>query len=598
MRRKRLLWHLYPYFFLISLFSILMASWFATRSLHRFYVEQVAADLETRAKLIQNELLPMLGRPDRAGIDALCKRIGCDSSTRITVVLPSGEIIGDSEETPSRMENHATRPEIQSALLDKTGSSVRYSGTLQRNMMYVAIPLKKDGTVIGIVRVALPLYSVEQPFRTVRTELLGAALVLIVLAGFGSYALSRRLTLPLEEMRLAAERYALGNLSHRVPVPDSKELGELAEVLNRLAKELGEKIALLEHQRNEQGAMFASMLEGVVAIDESERVINLNPAAERLLGIRAEGALNHSLQEAIRNSDLHKLVDLAFLKGEPVEGDIVLYNGEERYLQTHVTTLRNSVGRSVGALVVLNDVTRLRKLENLRRDFVANVSHELKTPITSIKGFVETLQEGAVNQPEDAQRFLGIIAKHADRLNSIIEDLLSLSRIEQQSDLSPVELETAPLREVLNSAIQLCQPKAGAKNIKIALDCEPALTARINPPLLEQAVANLIDNAVKYSNPGKPVIVRATADSGVVRISVEDQGPGIAAEHLPRIFERFYRVDKARSRQLGGTGLGLSIVRHISLAHGGTVGVQSTVGQGSTFTITLTARDMINRTGR
>ena len=587
MRRKRLLWQLYPYFFLISLLSILVASWFATRSLHRFYVEQTAADLEARAKLTQSELMPLLVSSDRPGIDQLCKHLGRDSNTRITVILPSGEVVGDSEEAPLRMDNHADRPEIRSALLGKTGSSIRYSKTLQRNTMYVAVPVSKDGAIVGVIRASLPLYSVEQPFRKLRIELIGGALFMILLAGIGSFAVSRRLSRPLEEMKQAAERFALGNLSHRVPVPESEELGELAEVLNRLAAELGEKIALLEHQRNEQGTMFASMIEGVVAIDERERVINLNPAAERLLGIRAEDALNHSLQEAIRNSDLHKLVDQAFEKQEPVEGDVILYNGHERYLLAHVTTLRNTVGRSVGALVVLNDVTRLRKLENLRRDFVANVSHELKTPITSIKGFVETLQEGAVNNPEDAQRFLGIIAKHADRLNSIIEDLLSLSRIEQQAEVSQVALENAPVRDVLNAAIQLCQPKAVPKDIRITLDCPQGLTATINPPLLEQAVVNLIDNAVKYSSPGKPIQVRAAASDDAIRISVRDEGCGIAAEHLSRIFERFYRVDKARSRQLGGTGLGLSIVRHIALAHGGSVNVTSTVGQGSTFTITL-----------
>ena len=590
MRRKRLLWQLYPYFLLISLLSILVASWYAAQSMHRFYVEQTATDLETRAKLTQNEFMPLLVSEDRSSIDQLCKHLGRDSNTRITAILPSGEVVGDSEETPSRMDSHADRPEIRAAIHGQSGSSVRYSKTLQRNTMYVAIPVRKNGAIIGVIRASLPLYSVEQPFRKLRIELIGGALFLVLLAGVGSFAVSRRLSRPIEEMKQAAERFALGNLSHRVPVPESEELGGLAEVLNRLAAELGEKIALLEHQRNEQGAIFASMLEGVVAIDERERVINLNPAAERLLGIRSEDALNHSLQEAIRNSDLHKLVDQAFEKNEPVEGDIVLYgDGQDRYLQAHVTTLRSTLGRNVGALVVLNDVTRLRKLENLRRDFVANVSHELKTPITSIKGFVETLQEGAVNNPEDAQRFLGIIAKHADRLNSIIEDLLSLSRIEQQSGYSQVALENAPVCDVLNSAIQLCQPKAAAKDIRIKLDCAQSLTAKINPPLLEQAIVNLIDNAVKFSNPGKPIHVQALASDDAIRISVQDEGCGIPAEHLTRIFERFYRVDKARSRQLGGTGLGLSIVRHIALAHGGNVDVTSKVGQGSTFTIKLPA---------
>jgi two-component system phosphate regulon sensor histidine kinase PhoR len=232
-------------------------------------------------------------------------------------------------------------------------------------------------------------------------------------------------------------------------------------------------------------------------------------------------------------------------------------------------------------------VKELKSIDALRQDLVSNVSHEIRTPITSIKGFVETLQEGAINNPDDARRFLGIIAKHADRLNSIIEDLLSLSSVEQQADHNQVVFEQTAIQEVLNTAIQMCQLKAQSKDIHISLDCAGDLAAKINPPLLEQAVVNLIDNAMKYSAPGKPVRVEASRADDTVRISVRDQGCGIDTEHLPRLFERFYRVDKARSRQLGGTGLGLSIVKHIALAHGGNVNVESVVGQGSTFTITL-----------
>ncbi len=591
MKKKRLLWHLFPYFLAVSLLSILAASWHVSQRLYHFYVARTGLDLEARARLLRPEIESLIDPVDSAALDALCKRLAHDSNMRITVILPDGSVAGASEETAFQMENHADRPEIADALQGRIGTSTRYSSTRRRNMMYVAIPIERDGNVIGVLRTALALYSVEQPFRAFRLELLAGIVFLFLLAGIGSFAVSRRISRPIEEMKAAAERFALGNLSHRVPVPEEpEELGELAQVLNRLAGELGDKIALLERQSNEQGTMFASMMEGVVAIDENRRVINLNPAAERLLGIRPGDAFNRSLHEVIRNSALHKLIEQAFKKEESVEGDIVIFNGEERYLLAHVTTLKSALGRSTGAMVVLNDVTRLRKLENLRRDFAANVSHELKTPITSIKGFVETLLEGAVNHPDDARRFLGIIAKHTDRLNSIIEDLLSLSRIEQQAEISQVPLERASIRDVLNTAVQLCQTKAAARDIRIEIDCPPDLAAHINAPLMEQAIVNLIDNAVKFSVPGKPVLVRAAASEESVLISIRDEGPGIAAEHLPRIFERFYRVDKARSRQLGGTGLGLSIVRHIVLAHGGQVDVDSTVGMGSTFTIALPAR--------
>jgi two-component system phosphate regulon sensor histidine kinase PhoR len=581
------MWQLYPFFLLVAFLSILVASWYASRSLHRFHIQRTATDFEILANLLQDEILQILSPLDRAQLDRRCKQFGNKSGTRVTVILPSGEVVGDSEENPLRMDNHAGRPEVREALADRIGSATRFSATLRRKTMYVALPAKRNGVLMGVVRVALPLYSVEQPFRALRLELIVGALFLILLAGIGSFAVSRWLTRPLEDMKQAAERYALGDLSHRVPVPDSEELGELAEVLNRLAAELGERIARLERQHNEQAAIFTSMIEGVVALDGNERIINLNPAAAELLGISPEETLNRSLQEAIRNSDLLKLVERAFQSGERVEGDVVIYNDRERNLQAHITTLRGALGQSIGALIVLNDVTRLRRLETLRRDFVANVSHELKTPITSIKGFVETLREGAVNNPDDARRFLEIIAKHADRLNSIIEDLLSLSRVEQQTEHSQVVLEQAAIEDSLNTAIQMCQIKAQSKDIHITLNCSDDLVAEINPPLLEQAVINLIDNAIKYSAPGKSVRVEASRAADAVRISVRDQGCGIDAEHLPRLFERFYRVDKARSRQLGGTGLGLSIVKHIAVAHGGSVNVESAVGQGSTFTITL-----------
>ena len=241
----------------------------------------------------------------------------------------------------------------------------------------------------------------------------------------------------------------------------------------------------------------------------------------------------------------------------------------------------------IGALIVLNDVTRLRRLENIRRDFVANVSHEIKTPVTAIKGFVETLHDGSIRNSRDAERFLGIIGKHVDRLNAIIEDLLSLSRIEQDVEREEIVLEEGSIRDVLLTAIQVCEVKAASKNIRVALSCKEDLKARINPPLLEQAVVNLLDNAIKYSDSESTIRVQARKTNDQIILSVHDEGCGIGKEHSHRLFERFYRVDKARSRQLGGTGLGLAIVKHITQAHGGHVSVESTPGKGSTFSLHL-----------
>jgi two-component system phosphate regulon sensor histidine kinase PhoR len=289
----------------------------------------------------------------------------------------------------------------------------------------------------------------------------------------------------------------------------------------------------------------------------------------------------------IRHPELQSLVTKALASEEAVERDVVLYLKEERVLNGHATILRDGEGNRVGVLVVLNDITRLRKLENIRKDFVANVSHEIRTPITAIKGFVETLRDGAMQSPEEADRFLGIIQNHVQRLESLVEDLLSLSRIEEDTEKEAIALEEKAVKDVLAGALQLCQMKAEPKQIRMVLSCKQDVVARINPSLLEQAVVNLLDNAVKYSEPGKSVWVEMDKTEKDVLIRVRDEGCGIEKQYQERLFERFYRVDKARSRKLGGTGLGLAIVKHIMEAHGGRVSVESQPGRGSTFTLHL-----------
>jgi two-component system phosphate regulon sensor histidine kinase PhoR len=272
---------------------------------------------------------------------------------------------------------------------------------------------------------------------------------------------------------------------------------------------------------------------------------------------------------------------------ESIEDDIVLHNDEERVLNIHSSPLQDAKEARIGILVVINDVTKLRRLENVRRDFVANVSHEIKTPLTAIKGFVETLHDGTVEKPEDIERFFGIVIKHINRLDAIVEDLLTLSRIEKEDTGKEIKFETGSIKDVIETAIQVCQAKADKKNIHIDLSCDKEITAKIDPALLDQAMVNILDNAIKYSEKGSAVYVECSSMEREIIISIKDHGIGIAKKHLPRLFERFYRVDKARSRELGGTGLGLAIVKHIVQAHGGRITVESTPGKGSTFAIHL-----------
>jgi two-component system phosphate regulon sensor histidine kinase PhoR len=302
--------------------------------------------------------------------------------------------------------------------------------------------------------------------------------------------------------------------------------------------------------------------------------------------VQALQVQGRSIQEAIRNADLQGFVQKCLKDGGPVEGDLQFPGDPVQYIQAHGSVIRDGEGRRIGAVVVLNDITRLKQLEDIRRDFVANVSHELKTPITSIKGFLETLQEGAIDDRENAGKFLSIMEKQTDRLNAIIEDLLSLSRIEQHVEKKSVILREASVAEVVDAAASACVERAQEKDITIKTDCEEVV-GRINPTLLEQALINLVDNAVKYSEPESTVTIRCSRSGSEILLEVEDQGCGIPKEHHSRIFERFYRVDKARSRQIGGTGLGLAIVKHIVLAHCGRVTLDSAPGKGTTFSIHL-----------
>jgi two-component system phosphate regulon sensor histidine kinase PhoR len=584
-RKKRLLWHLYPSFLLITIISLIAVTWYASRSLREFFLEQTASGLQARARLFQSQILRYLDPLDERHIDLLCKDIGKASSTRFTVILPSGKVAGDSEHDPALMDTHLDRPEFIQALHSSFGMSIRYSQTLEKQMMYVGIPVQANNQILAVVRASIPVTPIDALIRDIRNEIALGGLIIAVLAAILSLVISRRITRPIEQIKRTAESIARGNFQARSQVEQSDEIGSLSEAMNQMAAHLRDRIDTVVRQRNEIEAMLSSMIEGVIAVDEEERIISMNQAAAAMFSCDIAQSQGRSIQEVVRNTVLHEFVKNALTSHEPVEKDIALHSDGEKIINAHGTVLQDSDGQEVGALIVLNDITRLWRLEHIRRDFVANVSHEIRTPITAIKGFVETLREGTVKDPKDTKRFLGIVEKHVDRLEAIIEDLLSLSRIERGGEGEHIMLQRARIRDVLLTALQVCEVKAVPKRISLELSCNEELKANINPALLEQAVVNLIDNAIKFSNAGSTVQVKAVETAGKISISVRDQGSGIEKEHLPRLFERFYRVDKARSRRMGGTGLGLAIVKHIAQVHGGEVSVESTPGKGSTFSI-------------
>jgi two-component system phosphate regulon sensor histidine kinase PhoR len=584
-KRFSLFWKLYPPFLLIVLMPLMAVSWYIDFSMRRFFLDQTSTNLAVRANLLKDQMAGYLQAEDWKSVDSLCKRAGKSSGTRITMIMPSGKVQGDSEADPDTMMNHSDRPEFVKAMSGETGVFTRYSDTLREPMMYLAVPLQEGAKRIGVLRASVSIGAIDRQLEKIRLRISLGVLVLALLATGISLLFSRRVSRPLEIIREGAENFAKGQLSYRLPVFTSKETELLARTMNDMAASLDERMQTIVGQRNELEAVLSSMIEGVMAVDLEETIISINLTAARMFSRKPTELINRSVQEAIRNPDFLRFVRLAFRDETPQEEDLHLYiNGESVY-DARSSALKNSRGERIGILIVLNDVTRLRRLENMRKDFAANVSHEIKTPLTAIKGFVETLKSGAMNHPEEAARFLGIIEKHTNRLNAIIDDLMKLSIIEQKTDKKEILLENLPLLPILKSARHFCQPMADEKGIQILLSCEAALSINLNAALIEQAFVNLLDNAIKYSGPGSSIEIDAKQQKAEVTISFRDHGIGIASEHLPRLFERFYRADPSRSRKLGGTGLGLAIVKHIVNAHAGSISVESSPGKGSEFVI-------------
>ncbi|MCB2231708.1 PAS domain-containing protein [bacterium] len=587
MTRRRLLWQIYPYYFAVILASLAAAAWYATREMEDLYLSETRQTLETRATVLIEQFLPLLETPDPAVVDSLAKRLGLLSDTRVTVMDTNGVVLGDSEQDPALMENHGRRPEMLQALNDSVGAETRFSNTLQMRLMYVAVPIERNGTVIGVIRTSHSLSDVEASLSRLYQRLTTAAVVVLLLATIITFLIFSRLTRPLEDLREGAERLAAGKLDTRLPIPDTLEIADVADSMNHMAVQLEARLRTTIEQRNEREAILASMSEGVVAVDLKDRIVTINRAACEMARVEADQAIGQPILGVVRVPVLHDLIGRASVSDTVVTGDITLTGDQERYIRVHAAALRDSYGTRIGLVIVFNDVTTLRKLERTRRDFVANVSHELKTPITAITGYAETLLEDEEEVSADVKRFLSIILKHATRLNALVDDLLALARVENDSERGGLEFSRQNLRDILDQAIESRQELAEKKNVKITLECEPDLEWDLLPQRLEQAVGNLLENAIKHGDTVTEITVRAEVNDDELRICVCDNGVGIEPRHLPRLFERFYRIDASRSSTTGGTGLGLALVKHIAQAHGGQASVESTPGSGCTFRIHL-----------
>jgi two-component system phosphate regulon sensor histidine kinase PhoR len=532
--------------------------------------------------------LPFVVNQKIAIVDSLADELGQKIEGRITIIDKNGKVIADSYRSGEdllRMDNHKGRPEVASALQDRVGKSIRFSQTIKTEMLYLALPIKVEGKIVGAARLALPLTEWKHHRNTIIGIVFIGLLVAFIFSLLLSFGFSRVVTKPLGQMMQIGKRISQGDFTQRVRVRTQDEMKELGEILNQMSVELSRRVTQITEDKSQLQSILSSMTEGVLAVDHQGKVLLVNNALSRMFELNTSFYNKHHY-EIIRDHDLNEFIREALSAKQEKGKEISFIYPQERDIMVESALVKQQREGGIFAVFVFHDITELKKLERIRKDFVANVSHELKTPLTSIKGFVEAIQDGAIKDPEQTSRFLSIISQHTDRMNKIISDLLQLSQIESQK----FELKREPfsVKELIEEVVYPLKRYAdqNSQSLEVSLHSQDQKVLgdkyRIN-----QALTNLLDNAIKYT-PEKGHIKIQTQDKGdFVEIAVQDNGIGIPQKDLSRIFERFYTIDKARSRELGGTGLGLSIVRHIVEAHGGKIKVESEIGKGSRFSFTL-----------
>lgn len=562
-----------------AVFVAIVSGWQRTQMLDE--IERRLRDMST---VLASHLADDAAQRRYEILDAEVTRLAGQLDARITVVDLQGHVLADSHEEAETMENHRSRRELADAMTHGYGVATRHSPTLQVEMLYCAVQAQADGRPVGLVRVAMPTEAIRREIATTARLIWTATFVAGMATLILTYWLVAHIIRPLHYLTNAAKAIAAGDYRQQVKISQRDELGVLADAFNGMSQDLSQRMTQMRDTSERLATVLRSMAEGVIAVDHDERIILANAAAGALLDFAAPDATGRPLLEVVHSSALHAAVESALENEEPQAQEFQLTGPPRRVLALNARRLPGDL--RAGALLVLRDISELRRLENLRHEFVANVSHELKTPLTSIKAYAETLREGAIHDSQHNTMFVERIEEQADRLHQLILDMLSLAQIESgQPDL---ELDTVPVAELVDLTLKHHASLAKAKQITlVAVPCPQPVVVRAEREGLRQILDNLIDNAVKYTQPGGRVVVRCREEDGVGLLEVEDTGIGIDTADQARIFERFYRVDKARSRELGGTGLGLSIVKHLAQAFGGNVTVCSQLGQGTTFCVRL-----------
>ncbi len=586
---KLFLSYLAVVFLLSALFYLYAAS-----IVKDFHVSSLSAKMRDEAKIVSRLLPPGL---DGNALDQICRELERDLGVRITVIALDGKVLGDSEESSTAMENHGTRPEVLEALSKGAGASTRYSTTVRHEMLYQAVLDGKDKPE-RIIRLSIPLNAIEAAERSIRHAIL---LGLLMFSGLGlllAFFFSRKLERRVKRLVEFSEEVSRGSFPLPIPIGREDELSLLERNLNEMSRSIQEKIKGVVGEKEKVDSILRCMTEGVLVVDTQGRLILLNENAQKMFNLAANHDLRGaSLMEISRHPEMKKLIEEILAcdcRNECFTKEIALDGGA--WFRVNAVSLRGADEKSLGYVLVFHDVTELKRLETVRSDFVANVSHELRTPLTAIRGYAETLLQSPPADPKDQEHFLGVIYRHSERLGRLINDLLALSDLE--SGKIQLTKELLPTAELIARVLEVFHDQAHKKDIALSQDIQPGLPSILgDSDRLQQLLINLIDNAVKYTPAGGAVKVRASLavsanhHPAMVEIAVSDTGCGIPEKDLPRLTERFYRVDKTRSRELGGTGLGLAIVKHIVQAHHGQLKIESKIQKGTTVRVLLPAKE-------
>ena len=597
--QRKLFWKLALTFLALLLSVLLAVDFLAERALRKNYESDGFRQLQALSRIIRLQPLALSSVPPKTPEDIATLNnwvaSAASSGARVSIITTEGRVLADSQTEPSTMENHLDRPEVRDALQKGEGRSIRQSVSVNRPLLYYAVRENIVGDTPIIVRLALPMEDVDSQLGIFRTKLWLWSLLILFLAGTVSMLFSRGFTERIERLREFSGRVAEGDFRPLAPDGTGDTLEALGYSLNQTASRLDRTIRTLTEERNLSSAILGSMVEGVAVVNGAERLVFANPGFAAILGLDVPPVSGSSLLEVVRQTELIEAVRRV-LAGEPrVEAEIATGTLRQHYFAATVASVR--AGETSGAVIVLHDITELRKLERIRRDFVANVSHEFRTPLTAIQGFTETLLAGAMDDPQNRLRFLGIILEHSRRLARLTEDLLKLSQMD--ADRLELEVRRVSVSVLVESCYETARHRAAEKELNLSLDLPPGIPdVSGDARRLQEVLQNLLDNANQYTLPGGKITLSVRRRAEEVIFTVSDTGIGIPQADQPRIFERFYRVDAARSREAGGTGLGLAIARHLIEVHGGRIWVESELGVGSKFHFSVPVFDAERATAR